>query len=82
MKCDVCMYAKYRSKRAYVALKYVIRNLPVLVHKLECGDADSAGSTLRSIGIVILVLLIVTLVGVSVANSAGLLASTINQVGH
>ena len=49
--------------------------------KLERGDADSAGSTLRTIGIVTLVLLVVGAIGAAVmvaANSAG---STIQNGG-
>ena len=39
--------------------------------KLERGDADSAGSTLRTIGIVTLVLLVVGAIGAAVMVAAG-----------
>ena len=52
---------------AYVYLT----NLMDYVKKLERGDADSSGSTLRTMGIVLLVLLVVSLIGAAVYYAGG-----------
>ena len=59
---------------AYVYLA----NLRDYVKKLEQGDADSSGSTLRTMGIVILAIAVVTVIGgavyafsIRVANTIG-----------
>ena len=52
---------------AYVYLS----NLMDYVKKLERGDADSSGSTLRTMGIVTLVIAVVILIGAAVMIAAG-----------
>ena len=49
------------------------------IKKLERGDSDSAGSTLRTMGIVILVLLVVLAIGTAVAAAAGVIVVDINS---
>jgi hypothetical protein len=44
------------------------------VKKLERGDSDSAGSTLRTMGIVTLVLAFVVIIGVAVVAAANYIA--------
>jgi hypothetical protein len=48
----------------------------------ERGDADSAGSTLRTLGIVVLVLAVVTIIGGAVFAYAGSVAGAINSVDY
>ncbi|HEY3289354.1 MAG TPA: hypothetical protein VGK87_04425 [Anaerolineae bacterium] len=47
--------------------------------KLERGDADSSGSTLRTVGIVALVLLVVAVLGVAIYGAANTTAANINK---
>ncbi|HEY3289334.1 MAG TPA: hypothetical protein VGK87_04325 [Anaerolineae bacterium] len=54
--------------RVYLALK-----------DLERGDADSSGSTLRTVGIVALVLLVVAVLGVAIYGAANTTAANINS---
>jgi hypothetical protein len=67
------------SGRAFVTFEEFSRNPMALVQKLERGDADSAGSTLRTIGIVALVLVIVSLIGAAVYTAASGSASQIEN---
>ena len=53
-----------------IAIADFKRNPMALVQKLERGDADSSGSTLRTIGIVVLVLSVVMIIGVAVIAAA------------
>lgn len=50
----------------YIAIDDFKRDPMAVVQKLERGDADSSGSTLRTIGIVVLVLSVVMIIGVAV----------------
>ena len=58
------------AKMAVVAMD-VQKNPMVLVKALERGDADSSGSTLRTVGIVTLVVLVVTAIGIAVNVASG-----------
>jgi hypothetical protein len=49
-----------------------------MIKQIERGDADSSGSTLRTIGIVVLVVSVVTLIGLAVLNGAQEAADKIN----
>lgn len=42
--------------------------------KLERGDSDSAGSTMRTMGIIVLVIAVVLLIGAAVMAAAGTVA--------
>ena len=59
---------------AYVYLN----NLMDYVKKLERGDADSSGSTLRTMGIVLLVVAVVLVIGTAVLLAARSVAGSIN----
>ena len=59
---------------AYVYLT----NLMDYVKKLERGDADSSGSTLRTMGIVLLVVAVVLVIGTAVLLAARGTATSIN----
>ena len=59
---------------AYVYLN----NLMDYVKKLERGDADSSGSTLRTMGIVLLVVAVVLVIGTAVLLAARSVAGNIN----
>jgi len=60
-----------------------LNNLAIRVYlalqKLERGDADSSGSTLRTVGIVALVLLVVAVLGVAIYSAANSAATNINK---
>ena len=60
-----------------------LNNLAIRVYlalqKLERGDADSSGSTLRTVGIVALVLLVVAVLGVAIYAAANTAAANINK---
>ena len=60
-----------------------LNNLAIRVYlalqKLERGDADSSGSTLRTVGIVALVLLVVAVLGFAIYAAANSAASNINS---
>jgi hypothetical protein len=45
--------------------------------KMERGDSDSAGSTLRTLGIVILIVAVVALIGAAVYSAAGVISGKI-----
>lgn len=51
---------------AYIAIDEFKHDPMAVVQKLERGDADSSGSTLRTIGIVVLVLSVVMIIGAAV----------------
>jgi membrane protein YqaA with SNARE-associated domain len=63
------------SAKAYVAVADLRK-------QLERGDADSSGSTLRTAGVVVLVLAVVAAIGAAVAIAAGQVVDIIgtNQV--
>jgi hypothetical protein len=46
--------------------------------KIERGDSDSAGSTLRTLGIVILIVAVVALIGAAVYAAAGVISGKIS----
>ena len=54
-------------------------NPALLVKRLERGDADSSGSTMRTAGVVALVLAIFLLIGVAVNALAGTAAGSIKE---
>ena len=56
-----------------------INNPAMLVKRLERGDADSSGSTMRTAGVVALVLAIFLLIGVAVNALAGTAAGSIKE---
>ncbi len=58
---------------AYVYLN----SLLAYVRKLERGDADSSGSTLRTMGVVLLIVAVVLLIGAAVYAAAGIVAGHI-----
>lgn len=53
---------------------------------LECADADSSGSTLRAMGVITLVLIVVSVIGVAVfaqaEGTAGVIANVHYDFGH
>ena len=59
-----------------------LNNLAIRVYlalqKLERGDADSSGSTLRTVGIVALVLLVVSVLGFAIYSAANSAATNMN----
>lgn len=63
------------SVNTYVFLS----NLVDYVKKLEHGDSDSSGSTLRTMGIVILIVAVVALIGAAVMLAAHFIANSINN---
>jgi len=58
---------------------YTARDPLALVQKLERGDADSSGSTLRTIGIVVLVLAVIGVIGAAVMIAGHQAANDINS---
>jgi hypothetical protein len=58
------------SIRAYLAIEE-------LKQKLERGDADSSGSTLRTVGVVALVLIVVAVLGFGIYIAANNASTTI-----
>ena len=77
------MYSKLYNALtiARVAVEDVRSDPLALVRKLEHGDADSSGSTLRTVGIVLLVVLVVGVIGAAVmvaANGASASIKTTN----
>ena len=67
-----------KAAAARIALEEM--NNPVYwVKKLERGDADSSGSTMRTAGVVALVLAIFLLIGVAVYKLAGIAEGNIKQ---
>ena len=53
--------------RSYLAMQQ-------LRAKLERGDSDSAGSTMRTMGIIVLVIAVVLLIGAAVMTAGGTVA--------
>ena len=47
--------------------------------KIERGDSDSAGSTLRTLGIVILIVAVVAVIGAAVMAAANVVAGNISS---
>lgn len=70
------LYSALVSTR--LAVEEVKSNPLALVRKLEHGDADSSGSTLRTVGIVLLVVLVVGALGYAVMTAANGAAGSIN----
>lgn len=70
----------YQKLYTLATIAYLIQNDPVaFVKNLERGDADSSGSTLRTVGIVALVLLVVAVLGVAIYGAAKTTAANINS---
>ena len=67
----------------------IIRNIKYMVQgccgrksilgKLEHGDSDSSGSTLRTMGIVLLIVAVVTIIGLAVLTYAGRVSNAIGS---
>ena len=75
------MISKLHNSMAnvYYGIEDVKRDPMTLVKKLERGDADSSGSTLRTVGIIVLVLSVILVIGAAVLLSANGAANSINQ---
>ena len=63
---------------AYIKTAIVAQDLKQTLQKIERGDADSSGSTLRTLGIVVLVLLVVSAIGFAVFGAGTKIAGKIN----
>ena len=74
------MYSKLYNvlASARVTVEEVKHNPLAMVRKLERGDADSSGSTLRTVGIVLLVVLVIGALGYAVMSAATGAADSIN----
>ncbi len=57
----------------------LLQNLSEYVKKLEHGDSDSSGSTLRTMGIVLLVVAVVLIIGIAVLAASHLIANNISS---
>ena len=66
-----------RAKSLMSAMKQSLAK-PVL--RLERGDADSGGSTLRTLGVVTLIVLVVGIIGVAILLKANESADVVNNV--
>jgi hypothetical protein len=66
-----------KAANARLTLDEVAANPMALVKKLERGDADSSGSTMRTAGVVALVLVIFLAIGAAVAALASSTAGNI-----
>ena len=64
---------------AYVKTAVVVEDMKQAVLKIERGDADSSGSTLRTLGIVVLVVLVVSLIGAAVYAAGGDISKKIDS---
>ena len=64
---------------ARIAIEDFRQNPMALVNKLERGDADSSGSTLRTVGIVVLVVAVIAVLGLAVMGAANGAATKINE---
>ena len=75
------MFSKlYNSMaNAYIAAYDLKSNPMALVKMLERGDADSSGSTMRTAGVVALILLIFGAIAVAVIAVAGQAATSIQD---
>ena len=63
-----------------LVVAYIIQSDPIaFVKSLERGDADSSGSTLRTVGIVALVLLVVAVLGAAIYSAAKTTAGNIKS---
>ena len=63
----------------YRVMSVVARAFDGMASGLESGDADSSGSTLRTVGIVALVLAVVGLLGTTVFHVANLAVVQLGQ---
>jgi hypothetical protein len=70
------MFDKFYNTLA--SARIAINDPLAIVRKLERGDADSSGSTLRTVGIVLLVVLVVGVLGLAVMGAANGAADSIN----
>jgi hypothetical protein len=75
------MYTKLNNTIAKAAVTVVdFKRSPVaMLKKLERGDADSGGSTLRTMGVVMLIIAVVLLIGAAVYTAAQFVAGEINS---
>lgn len=67
----------FNTINGYLMLAYLAAQ--ELKENLERGDSDSAGSTLRTLGIVILVVAVVALIGAAVYAAAGVISGKISS---
>ena len=65
--------------KLYTAMVVTYVALDELRNKIERGDADSSGSTLRTVGIVALIVLVITVLGLAVYGAASNAAGKINS---
>ena len=65
----------FNTINGYLMLAYLAAQ--DMKENLERGDSDSAGSTLRTLGIVILVVAVVALIGAAVYAAAGIISGKI-----
>ena len=70
------MYSKLYN--ALASARVAINDPLALVRRLERGDADSSGSTLRTVGIVVLVVAVIAVLGGAVMLAANGAAASIN----
>ncbi len=59
------------TSKLYTAMVMAYVKLAELRQRLERGDADSSGSTLRTVGIVVLIVAVILLLGTAVYSAAG-----------
>ncbi len=71
------MYSKLYNTLA--SARIAVEDPLALVRKLERGDADSSGSTLRTVGIVVLVVAVIAVLGGAVILAANGAAKSINS---
>lgn len=70
-----------KAAAARMTLDDIAANPTALVKKIERGDADSSGSTMRTAGVVALVLVIFLAIGAAVAALASGTAGKISTPG-
>ena len=61
-----------------VMIADVKRNPVAALQKLERGDADSGGSTLRTLGVVTLIVVVVGIIGAAILTAANTVGSAIS----
>ena len=64
--------------KLYTAMVMTYVKLSEFRRQIERGDADSSGSTLRTVGIVVLIVAVILLLGTAVYTAAGGAANKIN----
>ncbi len=66
------------QSKLYTAMVMTYVKLAEMRRQLERGDADSSGSTLRTVGVVVLIVAVILLLGTAVFAAAGGAANSIN----